>query len=377
MIVSGEASGDTLGAELVTEILRRCPNTTFFGAAGPKLRAAGVEAVFDSDDWSVVGVGAVIKAAPRFLQIKRELRKIANERRPDAIILIDFPEFNLRLAGRLKSDGHRVIYYVSPQLWAWRKYRIKTIRKCVDLLLAILPFEVGWYASRGINHVKYVGNPVVARTAASLSREQFCKAHGLDSKKPLIALLPGSRQKEIERHLSVILSAARLLKASVLDAQFVLSAANRKAKGRIEESMRTLRAPFDVKVVEDTLNLLGAADAAAVASGTATLEAGIIGTPMVVIYKLPKLDYLLFKRFVDVPHFALINLVAGKRIVKELMQNDLTAKNLAHELKRLLVPEVNETMRRELKDAAAKLGESSPSGRAAEAVIEFLNSPSA
>jgi lipid-A-disaccharide synthase len=376
MIVAGEASGDALGAELISEIHRRRPNTTFFGAAGPHMRALGVEAVFESDDWSVVGVGAVAIQLPRFLQIKGDLRKLANDRRPDAIILVDFPEFNLKLAKSLKSDGHRVIYYVSPQIWAWRKYRIKTIRECVDLLLSILPFEVDWYAERGVDHVKFVGNPVVARTTTTISREEFCKMHGLDPGKPLIALLPGSRQKEIERHLSIMLSAADLLSASIPHAQFVVSAANSTARKKINEIVGTFSSNSKVMVTYDTLNLLGSAAAAAIASGTATLEAGVTGTPMVVIYKVPKLDYLLFKPFVEVPHFALINLVAGERIAMELMQNDLTAKDLAIELERLLDSEVNNEMRRTLKNAVRKLGEASPSAEAAEAVIEFLETTS-
>jgi lipid-A-disaccharide synthase len=376
MIVSGEASGDALGAELVTEIRRRRPAAAFFGAAGPLSRAAGVEAVFESDDWSVVGVGAVVKAIPRFLSIKNDIRRLATQRRPEAVILIDFPEFNLKLAKALKSDGHRVIYYVSPQIWAWRKYRIRTIRECVDLLLAILPFEVDWYAQRGVNHVRFVGNPVAARTAARIDRAEFCKIHGLDPGKPLVALLPGSRQKEIERHLSIMLSTADTVNESNPDVRFVVSAADRKAREQIREIMISRTNSQMRPIANDTMDLLGAADAAAIASGTATLEAGVLGTPMVVIYRVPKLDYLLFKPIVDVPHFALINLAAGERVVNEILQNDLTPGNLAAELNRLLDPDVNNVMRRSLKNAVQTLGAGSPSARAAEAVLEFLDSKS-
>ena len=163
-MIAGEASGDRLGAQLVREILARRDGTTFFGTPGQEMRAAGVESIFDSDSWSIVGIVAVAKAVPRFLKIRSALRREAKKRKPSVVVLIDFPEFNLKLARLLKKDGHMVIYYVSPQVWAWREYRFKTIRDSVDILLSILPFEAEWYTRKGVHHVEYVGSPVVGRT---------------------------------------------------------------------------------------------------------------------------------------------------------------------------------------------------------------------
>ena len=373
MIVAGEASGDRLGADLVKAIVSKTPGASFFGAAGPAMRSAGVESVYDSNEWSVVGVGAVMRSIPRFLKIMSELRDVAKKRKPAAVILIDFPEFNLNLAKKLKKEGHRVIYYVSPQVWAWRKYRVRTMQKSVDLILSILPFEKEWYAGNGVEHVKFVGNPVAERTKPTKSKESFLNEYGLDPKMELVALLPGSRRKEIERHLPVMLKAADLLTQFNGSVQFAVAAANSIARELIEKQIGK---SSSVSVIDgDTVNLLSASDAAAISSGTATLEAGILGTPMVVVYRLPKLDYLLFRPFVKVPHVALINLIAGRRIVEEFIQHELTSENLVAELERLLKPSVNNALRTELRSVAKDLVSLSPPGRAADAVITFLRMP--
>jgi lipid-A-disaccharide synthase len=371
MIVAGEASGDRLGAELVRQMNNRRPGLRFYGTPGPEMRAAGVGSIFDSDAWSVVGIGAVARSIPKFLKILSTLRRSALERKPAAVILIDFPEFNLKLAKNLKKDGHRVIYYVSPQLWAWRKYRAKAIRDSVDLLLSILPFEKAWYREKGIRHVEYVGNPIISRTEPTATREDVFRKYGLENEK-LIALLPGSRNKEIKRHLPVMLEAAKLIRKEFPTIQFVVPLAGEAARMQIEEITRSSDSVGAVIIEGDTINLLAAADVAAVASGTATLEAGIVGTPMAVVYRIPAIDYRVLKPFVSAPHIALINLIADRPIVKELIQNEFTAEKLAAEIVRLLDPEVNTEVRGELNSAVALLRSTDAPARAAEAVLNFI-----
>lgn len=377
MIVAGEASGDELGAQLVEEIRRREPEAGFFGTPGPKMRAAGVEAIFESDHWSIVGVAAVVKAVPKFTSILRKLRSVAAARKPDAVILIDFPEFNLKLAKSLHRDGHKIIYYVSPQLWAWRKYRIRTIRNYVDKLLSILPFEEEWYRKQGIEHVEYVGNPHAERVKPKLSRDEFCKLHGLDPKKNIVALLPGSRKKEIERILPELLKTACLMYEKDASIQFVIAASSTSFIKQIDAVVEKLKVqglkfPKTLIIVQnETFDALNAADAAAVASGTATLEAGIIGTPMAIVYNVSRLDEIAFRPLINTEHFGLINLVAGKRIVNEYIQEDFNAQTLSNELLRLLDPSTNSEMRMELTKANDNLAVLA-SKNAAESVLEFL-----
>jgi lipid-A-disaccharide synthase len=372
MLIAGEASGDRLGAELVRELAARRSDISYFGTPGTEMRKAGVESLFKSDDWSIVGIGAVAKAIPRFLKIRSELRRAARERRPSAVVLIDFPEFNLKFAKQLKRDGHVVIYYVSPQVWAWRQYRVRTIRDSVDLLLSILPFEKKWYAEHGIRNVEYVGSPVVGRTAPTRSRDEFIKDHALDADRKLIALLPGSRTKEIRRHLKTMVEAAGLVDVDRGSVQFAAAAANDDAGREIKTILSETKIPLTV-VIGKTIDLLNAADAAAISSGTATLEAGIVGTPMAVVYKIPKLDYQLFRPLVDVAHFALINLIAGRKVAKELIQDEFTARSLATELNRLMEPEVNQRVRAELGEISRALDSENPSGRAADAILKLID----
>jgi lipid-A-disaccharide synthase len=211
MIVAGETSGDRHGAKLAAELLSLKPDASLFGSAGPRMREAGVDAVVAADDLSVVGILEIAGSLPMFLSAFRKLAKAADERKPDVAVLIDFPEFNLKLARSLKKRGIKVVYYISPQLWAWRKYRIRTIRRYVDLVLTILPFEKEWYREQGIEHVEYVGSPLAREIHADRTRVKFCEDHRIDPERPIAALLPGSRGKEIQRILPVMLNAAELM----------------------------------------------------------------------------------------------------------------------------------------------------------------------
>lgn len=371
MIVAGEASGDAHAARLVTALKEHCPNAEFFGSAGPQMRAAGVEAVVEADALSIVGLAEIGRALPMFLKAMRRLRDAADARRPDVAILVDFPDFNLKLARHLKRAGIKVVYYISPQLWAWRRYRISIIRKYVDLLLTIFPFEKNWYAAHGVEHVDYVGNPLVNDVRARRTREESCRDHGLDPQRPAIALLPGSRQKEIARILPVLLAGAELLTRQVPDAQFIVALADDRHARSVAQTVNDAGS-HAVVVTAETYDALAASDAAAVTSGTATLEAGILGTPMVVVYRTSAVNYNLLEPMIDVPHYGLINLIAGERLATELIQSDFTPEKLSRELVRLLDPEANAAMRIRLVEAAAKLGKGGASKRAAEAILRLL-----
>ena len=381
MIVAGEVSGDTHAAQLVSSMREAAPRVEFefFGSAGPKLRDCGVDAVVNPDDFAVVGVLEIARLLPMFLRAFVKLKLAAVERKPDVVILVDFPEFNLKLAKALKKRGFKIVYYISPQLWAWRKYRIATIRRYVDLVISILPFEKEWYRTYGVDHVEYVGNPLAKEVYPRMSKLEFCGLHKLDARSPVIALLPGSRRTEIVRILPVMLESVAKITADRPDIQFLIAAANTRHMPDIELALKNAASagvgiPKSIKVIDGAAyDVLNASDAAAVTSGTATLEAGIIGTPMVIVYKLAALNYLLFKPLVSVDQVGLINMIAGRRIVKELIQNDFTAESLAAELTRLLDISVNIAMREVLEVASAKLGAGGASKRAAEAILNLLD----
>lgn len=404
MIVAGEASGDGHAAKLADALREIVPHSKFFGCAGPKMRAVGVEAIVKADDLSIVGLPEIAAALPKFLNVYRQLVKAAEERQPEVVILVDFPEFNLKLARSLKKRGFKIVYYISPQLWAWRKYRIRTIKNQVDLVISILPFEKQWYAEHGVHHVEYVGSPLAREIHANLSKEEFCSKHGLDPERPIVSLLPGSRHKEIVKILPELLRTAAMMSVPPALAggltqqgdnahlqppattggtdtpkiQFVVAFASDRHAGEVEKakSFLTKDDRFAVEnilsVFGETYDALNASDAAAVTSGTATLETGIIGTPMAIVYKTSAFNYKLMRPLIDVEHFGLINLIAVERVAKELIQHDFTAKTLSAELFRLLDPHENAAVRSRLHTAADKLGHGGASKRAAEAIEGFV-----
>lgn len=380
MIVAGEASGDAHAARLVESLREKSPSAVFefFGATGAKTREAGVETVVNADDLAIVGVPEIARALPIFWDAFQKLKQSADERQPDAAILVDFPDFNLKLAKALKNRGVKVIYYISPQLWAWRRYRARTIAKSVDLLLAILPFEKGWYAERGIAHVEFVGNPLAGEVTPRFGKEEFCAKHGLNSSTPIIALLPGSRHKELVRILPVLLETACRMAGKRENLQFVVALARARKLSEVKNSIaeieaKSLKLPRNFIVVQDeTREALNAADVAAVTSGTATLETAIIGTPLAIVYKTSTFNYLALRPLISVPHYGLVNLIAGERVAAELIQKDFTPERLASELFRLLEPEENSRMRQRLRKIVADLGAGGAADRAAEAVLREL-----
>ena len=377
MIVAGEASGDSHAAHLVEKLKKLAPGVKFefFGLTGIRMRENGVETIVKADDLAIMGLIEIGRALPRFWRVFQTLKQAAIKKQPDAVIFVDFPEFNLPLAKSLKRRGFRTIYYVSPQLWAWRKYRVRNIRRDVDLLLTILPFEKDWYAKRNVQHVEFVGHPLVGEVRPTIGREDFCRKHDLKPEQQLLGLLPGSRHKELTRILPPMLEAATNLSKKNPAFQFVVALAANRQKTEVEEITAKVgfESPGNLTVVHDeTREALAAADAAAVASGTATLETALIGTPLVVCYKVSPHNYHLLRHLISVEHFGLVNLIAGERLATELIQNDLSSEDLAKELEKLLEPQRNEQMRRRLSEISETLGTGGASQRAALAILREL-----
>src|SRR5437773_9368966 len=348
MIVAGEASGDAHAAALVSALRAAAPEIQFefFGSTGTQMRAAGVDSVVRRDDLAILGLWEIGRALPRFWRAFGELKRAAVARKPDVVILVDWPDFNLRLAQWLHRRSFRVVYYISPQLWAWRSYRARNMRRDVDLLLSILPFEKDWYAARGMTHVEYVGHPLAGEVRATYDGNEFCRRKDLDTSRSIIALLPGSRQKELVRILPPMLDAATKISRKRSDVQFaVVVAPNRdpvEAEQIILAHEQGAKLRQSLRLVHhETRETLAAADAAAVASGTATLEAALIGTPMVVVYKESFLNWHILGRMITTEHYGLVNLIAGRRLATELIQNDFAGTRLAIELLALIEPERN------------------------------------
>lgn len=385
MIVAGEPSGDAHAAALVRALRDEAPEARLelFGATGALMRAAGVESVVRSDDLSIMGLVEVARVLPKFWRAFRTLREAAIERRPDAVILVDWPEFNLRLARSLHRRGIKIIYYISPQLWAWRSYRTRNIRRDVDLLLAILPFEPRWYDARGIHHVEFVGHPLAGEVRARYGREEFCRPHNLDPAKPIVALLPGSRHKELARILPPMLDAAALVARTRPEVQFIVALARNRSPNEAQEIIQAFRqnnasnnAPLSGSLhitQHETREALAAADAAVVASGTATLEAALIGTPLVIVYKESFINWHTLGRLIHTEHFGLVNLIANERLVTELMQNDLNGERLAREILSLLDATRNAALRTRLSEVTMQLGAGGSSARTARAIIKAVS----
>ena len=371
MIVAGEPSGDAHAAALV-KALRERGELEFFGATGPLMREAGVETIVNSDELAIMGILEVSRVFSKFISAFRKLKAAAIQRSPDAVVLVDWPEFNLRLASALHRRGLKVIYYISPQLWAWRSGRVRRIERDVDLLLSILPFEVEWYQAHNVGHVKFVGHPLSGEVKARYGREEFCRRNDLDPSRSIVSFLPGSRIKELQRILPPMLDAIVLLRRSHPEIQPVVVVAPSRTAAEAAEIV-SQHESGSVKLIEQqTREALAASEAAAIASGTATLEAALLETPMVVVYKESPINWHTLGRLITVPHYGLVNLIAGKEIAKELMQDQLLGNNLVRELLKLLEPETNNAMRSSLRDIAHKLGDPGASQRAAEQIIEFL-----
>jgi lipid-A-disaccharide synthase len=381
MIVAGEPSGDAHAANLVRALRAAEPDTDwdFLGATGPLLRDAGVKTIVRSDDLAIMGIWEVGRVFKRFYRAFKSLKRTALENKPDAVILVDWPEFNLRLARALHRKGIKVIYYISPQLWAWRSYRKRSLKRDVDLVLSILPFEKEWYSARGIAQVEFVGHPLAGEVEADYGRDEFCRLFDLDPGKKIVSLLPGSRSKELQRILPIMLDAAVVISESDSEVQFVLVVAPSRSISEAEDILANHNALVKLKskirvVHHHTREALAASDVAAIASGTATLEAALLETPMVIVYRESPVNWHVLGRLINTDHYGLVNLIAGERIVPELMQADFTGPQLAAQLVSLLGNEENDAMRIRLAEVAHHLGEGNASQRAAERIVKSLNS---
>ncbi len=371
LIVAGEASADLHAARALQELGRLRPGVHAFGVGGPRLRAAGLEALAPAEDISVMGIAEVLPRIPRILGILRTLAKAAAERRPKAALLVDLPDFNLRLAKKLKKLGIPVVYYVSPTIWAWRRGRARKIAKVVDRMLCILPFEERFYDGTGVS-ASFVGHPFAEKPPPA-EPAAYRAELGLPAARTTIALVPGSRPSELRRIFPAMLDAAERIRAVRPDAQFVVPVAPTLARADVEPYVAAHRT-LEVKLVDGhTEEVVGASDAALVKSGTSTLETAIMLRPMVVVYRLSWLTYLVGRLLVRIAHFALVNILAGRGLVPELLQRDASPERMAAEIERLLGDRgAREAQIRGLREVRASLGEPGAAERVAAEVSRAM-----
>ena len=372
LIVAGETSGDLHGAHLVKAALSLDPKLHFYGIGGEYLRSMGIEVVFDNSNVAVVGIVEVLSKLRSIYRIFRWLKRSLDRDKPALAILIDFPDFNLRLAKEANKRGIPVFYYISPQVWAWRRGRVKKIAKLVHKLVVILPFEVSFYRERGID-CEFVGHPLIDIVKPHLAKEKAFDIFRLDKDKRTIGLLPGSRRDEVQNLLPVLLKSAHLLLRDFPNLQFVIPIA--PAINRFEVEKYIADSNVDIRVVgEHTYDVLNICDLIITASGTATLEAAIMSTPMIIIYKVAFLSYLVGRLLVKVKYIGLVNLIAEKRVVPELIQGQASPVNIFNEASTMLKnPHLLVVIRGELEKVREKLGNPGTSQRAAQILHRVIH----
>ncbi|MGB8011282.1 MAG: lipid-A-disaccharide synthase [Terriglobales bacterium] len=382
LISAGEASGEMYGAQLIEALRRQDPSLSFSGAGGERMAAAGCEIIVDAKDLAVVGITEILSHLPKILELYRKLIRSADEKRPALAVVIDAPGFNWRVARQMKRRDIPVVYYVCPQFWAWRQGRVKLLRKYVDKALVIFPFEEKFYRDRGVD-ATFVGHPLADLPAPAIAREAYAAANRLDATKPWITLMPGSRRKEVRMNLPTILEAAdRLQKehvgggyefllpvARTLDTPFLKGLTETRSGASLREGLH---------LVPEALPALYHSRAGIVASGTATVEAALMGTPFVMVYRVSALTYALGKPRVKVPYFAMVNLIAEEEVVPELVQRKFTAQNIVTEMNKIIPDgEPRTRMIERLAAVKARLRRGSsdgkhPSERAAEIILKLL-----
>jgi len=369
LVSAGEASGEHYAAELVAELRQRWPECTFFGCAGPKLRAAGVEPLVRAEDLAVVGLLEVVRHLPRIWRMYRRVVTEAARRKPDLAILTDSPDFHFRVAAKLKGQGIPVVWLVAPQVWAWRKGRVKVMPRLMDRLLCIFPFEEAFFRSHNVP-VTYIGHPLAGRVRPKLTREEFFRKHKIASDRPLVAVLPGSRRGEALRHIPELVNASNILSKD-RRLSFILPAS--PDCGAAFFNLPLVGSP--IRAIEgEAWDAMAYCDVALAASGTVTVEAALLGAPMVTYYKVSDLSWKIGQYLVDVPFYSMVNLIAERRVVPELMQDDMTGERIAAEAARLLDDEAERvTMKKELARVAALLSsEGSVMERSADEVARLL-----
>jgi len=377
MLSAGEASGDRLGAGLARALRRRRPEIELFGMGGDEMARAGVEIVQDSSEVAVMGFLEVLSHLPALRAAKRRLLACLDDRRPDLLVPIDFPDFNFILSSNAGRRGVPVVYFVSPQVWAWRRGRVKKIRRMVRRIMVLFPFEVPFYADAGVP-VSFVGHPVVERTPSSRSPEELRQAIGFDPETTVVALLPGSRRAEIDYLLPVLLDAAARLRSQRPELKFLIPLAPGVPRELLERYVDD-SGLSDCRIHKGEFpDILRACATGAVASGTASLEAATVGLPMVVVYRVRQLSYTIGRALVRVDHIALPNLVAGRRVVPELVQRACTPEAVADQLAKFLdCPETAAAVREALVEVRRQLGSPGVFERAAESVLSELDAVNA
>jgi lipid-A-disaccharide synthase len=371
LIIAGEASGDMHGAGLVTELRKLYPDIDFYGLGGDRMKATGLEIFYHINQLSFMGFYEVLKNLGFFRQVMKKMTQILDERKPDLAILIDYPGFNLKLAEEIKKREIPLVYYISPQVWAWGKGRIKKIRKLVDKMIVVFPFEEKIYKDAQVD-VDFISHPLLDVVKTSLTKDEFRNKLGIKENEILIGLLPGSRIQEIKKMLPTMLSACEIVKLRLKDLKVAVSLAPTIGKNLLESFLTQTR--LEIVLVENfTYDLMRHSDFLLVKSGTSTVEAAIIGTPFLVIYKTGLLTWLVARSLVKVPYIGMVNLVSGKKIVPEFVQYDAKPKRIALEMYNFLTDkEKYQKTKDELSEVKEKLGEKGGYKRGAEIVFRML-----
>ncbi len=368
MLSAGEVSGDIHGASLAREIKKLSPSTELFGFGGEKMSAAGVRLVRDYKDYNVMGVVEVVKNLRRIFKLLDELTEIIREEKPDLLVLIDYPDFNWRLASRVKKFGVKILSYIPPSAWAWRKGRAADCAKIADEFIAIFPFELPVYEAAGAK-ISFFGNPLVDTVKPGFSVTEARDYFGVRESEHVILLLPGSRRQEIKLILPAMLDAVKILSAQK-PARFFLPLADNVDESKIRQMISA--AKVDVTLTKSQrYDLMHIADAAMATSGTVVMEAALLGLPCVVLYKMARLNYFIGKMLVKIDNFSLPNILMGKKIQPELLQDEVTAEKIVEEISKLYCGEKNrEKVVADLKTSCAKLGEPGAASRVAKKILE-------
>lgn len=365
-VITGEASGDLHASFLIKEIKKRLPESRFFGIGGKKMKDEGVKLFFHIEKISVVGFWEAFMKVGNIRKILRSIVEKMRNMKPDALILVDFPGFNLRLAPFAKNLGIKVIYYITPQVWAWGGWRLRSLYKNIDLALVIFPFEERIFSSYGIK-TSFVGHPILDEMSLKKSKGLFCKEHALSPEKPIIALLPGSREGEIKRILPIMLLISKEIKKRRSDVQFILPTISEEMEGFLPDKR-------DIRIIYDeTSDGIHVADTALAASGTVTLETAFLGTPSVIIYKISILTYIIIKWLIKLPYIGLVNIVRGKKIIPEYIQFSIRINQISDEILRMLEDtRYVATIKEELKEVKKILGKKGASKNAAEIIVKEI-----
>ena len=368
-LLAGESSGDLHGSALMNRMKARMPEIEFTGIGGSLMEREGLETIRHVQEMNFMGMVEVIRHIPFIRRTMKELEALLDSRRPDLVILIDYPGFNLKFAPLVKKRGIPVMYYISPQLWAWHRSRVSIVRKYVERMVVLFDFERDFYRRDGIK-ADFVGHPLLDVVKTSTDRETFCRIHSINNTAPLIGILPGSRIQEIERILPSMVESIELLKKKIGPVSAVLGCAPEIDSSVYEPFLKN----SDIIPLQGkTYDIMAHSDAVMVTSGTATLEAGILCTPMVIVYKTSLATYLMGKALVDIPNIGLINIVFGSRVVPELWQNDVTSENISLLIKNLVKDDrLREKVKQVLDTVKSKLGTPGASDRAADIALEMM-----